>query len=183
MVFYPKSPRNVPLPVAQAIAREVPPFVTLTGLFVNPAPEDVRAILDAVPLQLLQFHGDEAPAFCASFNYPWVKVARMRPGLDLVEYAARFYAAGAKGLVLDAHTEEYGGAGIKFDWSMIPANLPLPLILAGGLNPDNVAEAIVAVRPWAVDVSSGVENPDGPKGIKDHAKIAQFIAGANNESL
>jgi phosphoribosylanthranilate isomerase len=115
MVFYPASPRHNSIESARAIARDVPPFVSRVGLFVNPAPADVAAVLSAVPLELLQFHGDETPEFCAGFNRPWVKVARMRPGFDLVEYAARFAAAGASGLVLDAHTEEYGGAGVSFD--------------------------------------------------------------------
>ena len=179
LVFYPPSPRHNDIARAQAIARVVPPFVTLVGLFVNPAPEEVRKVLSEVPLQLLQFHGDEDPAFCASFALPWVKAARMRPGLDLVEYAARFGSAGASGLVLDAYTEEYGGAGMRFDWSLIPAELPLPVILAGGLNPDNVGEAVQHVSPWAVDVSSGVEAPGGAKGIKDPALIARFIANTN----
>ena len=179
LVFYPPSPRHNDIPRAQAIARVVPPFVTLVGLFVNAAAEEVRKVLSEVPLQLLQFHGDEEPAFCASFSRPWVKAARMRPGLDLVEYASRFGSAGARGLVLDAYTEEYGGAGMRFDWSLIPVQLPLPVILAGGLNPDNVGEAVQHVSPWAVDVSSGVEAPGGPKGIKDAALIARFIANTN----
>jgi phosphoribosylanthranilate isomerase len=178
MVFYPKSPRCNSIPQAAKIARSLPPFVCRVGLFVNPSVEEVAAVLAAVPLEMLQFHGDEDPAFCKSFDRPWLKAARVAPGLDLVEYAARFAAAGASGLVLDACTADYGGAGVSFDWSLIPRNLPLPLILAGGLNPDNVAQAIAKVAPSAVDVSSGVEGAGAPKGIKDAALIASFIAQA-----
>jgi phosphoribosylanthranilate isomerase len=131
-----------------------------------------------VPLDLLQFHGDEAPGYCAAFRRPWIKAARVKPGLDLLEYARAFSgAAGISGLLLDAHVEGYGGGGQTFDWSLIPQGLPLPVILSGGLHPGNVAEAVRRVRPWAVDVSSGVE---AARGVKDMRKITEFIAGVRD---
>ena len=175
LVFYPASPRYLDLGRARRIVEAVPPFVTTVGLFVNAEPAVVRRVLEAVPLQLLQFHGEEDEAYCRSFGRPYVKAARVRPGLDLVEYASSFTSA--RGLILDAYVEGYGGGGQTFDWSLIPARLPLPLILSGGLDPQNVTAAVRALRPWAVDVSSGVE---AAKGIKDARKIAEFIAGVRN---
>lgn len=172
LVFYPPSPRYVSIERARALAAVIPPFVTLVGLFVNEKPETIRAVCDAVPLQLLQFHGDETEADCAGYGLPFIKAARVRPGLDLVEYASSFPTA--RGLLLDAFVEGYGGGGKTFDWSLVPSNLPLPLILSGGLDADNAAEAVRRFRPWAVDCSSGVE---AAKGIKDEQKIAAFIAG------
>lgn len=170
-VFYPPSPRHVAPDDAARLVARVPPFVTRVGLFVNASAVEVRAVLDAVPLDLLQFHGDEDAAYCASFGLPYLKAARVRPGLDLLEYAACFPSARA--ILCDAFVDGYGGGGKTFDWSLVPAGLPLPLVLSGGLSPDNVGEAIRALRPAAVDVSSGVELG---KGVKDHAKIAAFIA-------
>ena len=177
-VFYAPSPRNVtPERAAQLLAR-VPAFVTRVGLFVNAPAQFVRAVMDRAALDLLQFHGDEEAAYCAQFARPWIKAARMKPGFDLLEYAANFEkAAGIAGLLLDADVEGYGGGGKAFDWSLIPQSLPLPVILSGGLHPGNVAEAVRAVRPWAVDVSSGVESAHG---IKDAQKITEFIAGVLN---
>lgn len=175
LVFYAPSPRCVSVEQAWEIARAVPPFVTLVGLFVNETKLTVRRVLEAVPIQLLQFHGDEEESFCRSFHAPYIKAARVRPGLDLVKYAESYPTA--QGLLLDAYVEGYGGAGKTFDWTMIPPHLPLPVILSGGLDAGNVAEAVHAVRPWAVDVSSGVE---AAKGIKDAAKIAAFIAGVKD---
>lgn len=175
LVFYPLSPRYLPLERATALAGRVPPFVTSVGLFVNPDPGLVREVVAAAPVDLLQFQGEETPDFCEQFGRPYVKVARMRPGVDLVEFA-RSYAS-ARGLLLDAYVEGYGGAGQSFDWSLVPASLPLPIVLAGGLTADNVGSAICRLRPWAVDVSSGVELS---KGIKDAAKIAAFIAAVKN---
>ena len=177
-VFFASSPRHVtPLRAAQLIV-QVPAFVTKVGLFVNESPEAVRAVLAEVPLDLLQFHGDEDAAYCSRFGRPWIKAARVKPGFDLLEYASAFAEApGVSGLLLDAHVEGYGGGGQTFDWSLIPQSLPLPVILSGGLHPGNVAEAVRAVRPWAVDVSSGVESA---KGIKDARKITEFIAGVRN---
>lgn len=174
LVFYPPSPRYVTLEQAAAVAREVPPFVTLVGLFVNASPETIAATRQAVPLQLLQFHGDEAEKDCVGHGLPYIRAARVRQGLDLVEYAASF--GSARALLLDAFVEGYGGGGKTFDWSLIPAELPLPLILSGGLDQGNVVPAVQNVRPWAVDVSSGVE---AAKGIKDHAKMYEFVAQVN----
>ncbi len=174
-VFYPPSPRFLASDRARALAEAVPPFVTRVGLFVNSAPEEVRATLAAVPLDLLQFHGEEEPDYCAQFDRPWVKAARVRPGLDLLEFARRF--AGAQALLLDAFVEGYGGAGQRFDWSLIPPSLPLPMILSGGLDAANVGAAIAGLRPWAVDVSSGVE---AAKGIKDAEKIHAFVAAVKD---
>ena len=171
LVFYEKSPRHVTLHQARDVIRAVPPFLSTIGLFVNPAESEVREILSQVPLDMLQFHGEEPPEFCAQFGRPYLKAIRVRPGVDLVQFAARY--AGAQGLLLDAWVEgTHGGTGASFDWALIPRELPLPVILSGGLDANNVAEAIRQVRPYAVDVSSGVE---AGKGIKDAAKIAAFI--------
>jgi len=171
LVFYDKSPRNVTVQQAVQLTEVIFPFVTLVGLFVNPSAEFVREVLQAVPLDVLQFHGEEEPQFCAQFGRPYLKAIRVQPGVDLVQYAADF--AGAQGLLLDTFVEgAHGGTGTSFDWALIPFDLPLPVILSGGLHAGNVAEAIRKVRPYAVDVSSGVE---ASKGIKDAAKIAAFI--------
>jgi phosphoribosylanthranilate isomerase len=175
LVFYPPSPRFVSFERAAELVAAIPPFVTTVGLFVNPEPSFVEDALQHVPLQLLQFHGDESEADCARYGRPWIKAARVRPGVDLVEFSACYPSAA--GLLLDAFVEGYGGGGKVFDWSLIPADLGKRLILSGGLDPDNVGEAVRRVRPWAVDVSSGVETG---KGIKDVALIAAFIAGVRH---
>ncbi len=183
-VFYEKSPRHVSISDAAALLRELPPFVQSVGLFVNADPAFVESVLQAVPLDLLQFHGDEMPADCERFGRPYLKAVRVTAATDLLKCAADFDAA--RGLLLDAYVPGIpGGTGERFDWGLIPANLPKPLVLSGGLTPDNIAEAIQRVRPWAVDVSSGVEAVsliDGvavaAKGIKDPHKIVQFIAKA-----
>jgi phosphoribosylanthranilate isomerase len=174
-VFYPPSPRFVSFESAAELARLIPPFVTTVGLFVNAGRDYVENALEAVPLQVLQFHGDETEADCVGFGLPYIKAGRMRPGLDLLKYAASFPCA--QGLLLDAFVEGYGGGGETFDWSLIPSGLPLPLILSGGLHAGNVAEAVRCVQPWAVDVSSGVE---AAKGIKDADRITEFVAGVQN---
>ena len=171
-VFYPPSPRAVSVDQARELVALLPPFVTAVGLFVNEAEARVREVLDVVPLGLLQFHGDETAAYCAGFGRAWMKAARVRAGFDLVDYAARF--AGSSGLLVDAWVEGYGGGGEVFDWRLLPADFSAPLVLAGGLTPANVAEAVRSVRPWAVDVSSGVE---AAKGIKDRALMEAFVAG------
>ncbi len=177
-VFYAPSPRYVTPERAAQLVVHVPAFVTRAGLFVNEQAETVRAVLARVPLELLQFHGDEDAAYCSQFGRPWIKAARVKPGFDLLEYASAFAEApGVSGLLLDADVEGYGGGGKTFDWALIPRNLPLPVILSGGLHPGNVTEAVRAVRPWAVDVSSGVE---AAKGIKDAQKITDFIAGVRD---
>lgn len=175
LVFYPPSPRYVSPARAAELAARIPPFVTTVGLFVNAEPEFVQEVLAEVPLQLLQFHGDEDEAACGRYGRPWIRAARVRPGIDLVEFAACH--SSAAGILLDAYVEGYGGGGKVFDWSLIPAEIGRPLILSGGLDPDNVVDAVRRVRPWAVDVSSGVESG---KGIKDAAKIAAFVAGVRH---
>lgn len=170
-VFYPKSPRYVSPEQAAALVRRLPPFVMAVGLFVNTPAADIEKILEQVPLNLLQFHGDEPPEACRRWNRPYLRAARVQPGLDLVQYATAF--KDARALLLDAFVEGYGGGGHTFDWRLIPDNLSLPIVLSGGLNPDNVADAIHRVRPVAVDVSSGVE---AAKGIKDHQRMIEFVA-------
>lgn len=175
LVFYPPSPRFVSVARAAELAALIPPFVTTVGLFVNPEPVDVEQVLARVPLQLLQFHGDESEADCGRYGRGWIKAARMHVGVDLVEFCASH--SSASGILLDAFVDGYGGGGKVFDWSLIPEGLNRRLILSGGLDPDNVVEAVRRVRPWAVDVSSGVESG---KGIKDAARIAAFIAGVRD---
>lgn len=170
-VFYPPSPRYITPQRAAELARRIPPFVDVVGLFVNEAPEFVRAACEALPINVLQFHGDEDAAYCRQFARPYLRAARVRPGLDLVEFASSF--PDARGVLLDAFVEGYGGGGHVFDWTLIPSNLPSYLVLSGGLTADNIGDAIRRVRPVAVDVSSGVE---AGKGIKDHSKIAAFVA-------
>jgi phosphoribosylanthranilate isomerase len=170
-VFYAKSPRAVDVRQARAIIAELPPFVTTVGLFVNASRCELNEILEVVPLDLLQFHGDETPQDCEGYHRPWIKALRVRPGDDL-EAACRLYA-GARGILLDTYVPGVpGGTGEAFDWSLVPARLGKPIILAGGLSADNVGQAIAQVKPYAVDVSGGVEQA---KGIKDAAKIEAFM--------
>ncbi|MEW5966653.1 MAG: phosphoribosylanthranilate isomerase [Pseudomonadota bacterium] len=177
-VFYDKSPRHVTAEAASALLRELPPFVQSVGLFVNAEPAFIESVLKIAPLDLLQFHGDETPADCARHGRPYLKAIRVNPDTDLLKCAADFEAA--QGLLLDAFVPGVpGGTGERFDWNLIPPGLPKPVILSGGLDPGNVAEAVRTVRPWAVDVSSGVEVS---KGIKDAQKIARFIANAKEAS-
>ena len=179
LVFYPPSPRHVTASQAAAIAHALPPFVTTVGLFVNPTVEQIEAILKEVRLDVLQFHGDEPAEFCDAFGIPYLKAIRVKAGVDLVQCAIRYQKA--QGLLLDAYVEGTpGGTGQSFDWDLIPHGLPLPVILSGGLEPANVEDAVRRVRPWAVDVSSGVE---ASKGIKDAAKIAAFIKGVHSASV
>ena len=173
LVFHSRSPRCVTLEQAAVIARAVGPFVTTVGLFVNPTAEAVQLVLEEVPLQLLQFHGDESPAFCNSFQRPFIKALRMAEGVDVSAIEREFIYAGALGLLLDSYSPaSAGGTGETFGWERIPAVRRLPLILAGGLTPYNVAAAVKQVQPYAVDVSSGVEITPGRK---DSAKIAAFV--------
>lgn len=179
LVFHPRSPRYVTAEQAQAVIAALPPFVTAVGLFVDPDPALVRATLQRVALQLLQFHGDETPELCTAFAMPYIKAVRVVPEVDLLQFARRF--ASAKGLLLDAYVEgTHGGTGQVFEWGLIPSGLPLPVVLAGGLTPENVGQAVRRVRPWAVDVSSGVERD---KGIKDAARIAAFIKGVRDADV
>jgi phosphoribosylanthranilate isomerase len=179
LVFHPASPRFVGLKRAREVIERLPPFVTVVGLVVDPQPQAVLDVLRQVPLHLLQFHGDEPPELCTSFGLPYLKACRVAPGTDLLQYAALH--VGAKGLLLDAFIDgTHGGTGRSFDWNLIPRDVPLPMVLAGGLTPANVGAAVRAVRPWAVDVSSGVE---GEKGVKDAAKIAAFIRGVRDADV
>jgi phosphoribosylanthranilate isomerase len=171
LVFHPPSPRYVDLAQAARLARLVPPFVSVVGLFVNAEPKTVHETLSAVPLHLLQFHGDEDETYCRQFGRPYIKAARIKPDFDLLQYARAFPSAQA--ILADAFVEAYGGGGKTFDWRLIPSGLPKPLILSGGLDAANVGEAIARVKPAAVDVSSGVE---AAKGIKDAAKLRAFVA-------
>jgi phosphoribosylanthranilate isomerase len=174
LVFYRRSPRVVTLDRAAELAASTPPFVSVVALFVNPDPEEVHSVLERIRPDLLQFHGDEPPEFCESFGAPYLKSARVGPRLDLLQYARKYQSARA--LLLDADTEGYGGGGNTFDWGLVPPGLTLPVILSGGLTPENVVDAVRRVRPWAVDVSSGVESA---KGLKDDAKIAAFCEGVS----
>ena len=170
-VFYAKSPRAVDVRQARAIIAELPPFVTTVGLFVNASRCELNEILEVVPLDLLQFHGDETPQDCEGYHRPWIKALRVRPGDDLEAACQRY--AGARGILLDTYVPGVpGGTGEAFDWSLVPARLGKPIILAGGLSADNVGQAIAQVKPYAVDVSGGVEQA---KGIKDAAKIEAFM--------
>ncbi|MDQ3259530.1 MAG: phosphoribosylanthranilate isomerase [Pseudomonadota bacterium] len=178
-VFYRNSPRFVDPDRAKAIAVAIPPFVSTVGLFVDADAADVEASLRTFRVDYLQFHGDENREYCSQFGVPFLKAVRVRPGLDLLHYAADFSAARA--LLLDAFVDGVpGGTGQRFDWNLIPRNLPVPIVLSGGLSPDNITEAVRKVRPWAVDVSSGVE---AAKGIKDGDKIKQFIRGVRNADV
>ena len=174
LVFYAKSPRYVEAATAAAIVRALPPFVTVVGLFVDALEDYVRAVLERVPLDLLQFHGNESPTYCARYGRPYLKAVRVREDTDLLQCAADYAAAQA--LLLDAYVPGVpGGTGERFDWTRIPAALAKSIVLSGGLTPDNVREAIGQVHPWAVDVSSGVE---ASPGRKDPAKVSLFIERA-----
>lgn len=178
LVFYPRSPRYLSTERALEIRDAAPPFVSVVALFVNPDAAQVAQVLGRLRPALLQFHGDETPEFCGQFGLPYVKACRVRQGVDLLEYLRPF--AGAAGWLLDSFVEAYGGVGERFDWSLVPAQRERPLILSGGLSRDNVGEAIRRVRPWGVDVSTGVESA---KGLKDAAKIAAFITEVRNADL
>lgn len=182
LVFYPPSPRFVGIEQAAAICAATPAFVSTVGLFVNPTYEQVCEVLERVPLDILQFHGDEPEVFCCRFGRPYMKAIRMADGLDVIAAAEQY--PDACGLLLDSHVPGVpGGTGKTFDWQRIPTQLHQPLILAGGLDAANVADAIRMVRPWAVDVSGGVEQVDADgrrhPGIKSEAAMAAFIEGVN----
>jgi phosphoribosylanthranilate isomerase len=171
LVFYEASPRYVTLEQAQRITRALPPFVTAVGLFVDSLERHIRAAIESCGIQILQFHGDEPAATYAAFARPYIKAIRMVPGVDL--YAQQQAYPDAAGFLLDTYVPGTpGGSGETFDWRRIPGNLQKPVILAGGLTAQNVQQAISAVRPFAVDVSSGVEKT---KGVKDIDKMAAFI--------
>jgi phosphoribosylanthranilate isomerase len=174
-VFYERSVRHVSLERAVALARLLPPFVTPVALFVNAAPGFVREVVDALGTVLVQYHGDETPVACEDLGRPFMRAARMTPDFDLLDFCTQFHQAQA--VLLDAHVEGYGGGGKVFDWSLIPRAVPLPVVLSGGLNAANVADAVLRVQPWAVDVSSGVESS---KGVKDPALIRRFCAAVRD---
>ncbi|MBT9528039.1 MAG: phosphoribosylanthranilate isomerase [Rhizobacter sp.] len=168
-VLYPRSPRAVTVERAAVLAQRLPPFVTPVALCVNADAALIAAATQALPNLLLQFHGDETPADCRAAGRPFLRAARIGPGFDLLDFAAQY--PHAQGLLLDALVEGYGGGGKVFDWSLIPSNVPRPVVLSGGLHVGNVIEGIFQVRPSAVDVSSGVESA---KGIKDAAAMRRF---------
>ncbi len=175
LVFYDASPRSVTIERAQALCAALPPFVTLVGLFVDATEARIREVLDKVPLGLLQFHGKEAAQDCGRFHVPYIKAIRMRPGVDIAAMAVAY--PDAQGLLLDTYRQGVpGGTGEIFDWSKVPGDLKSSIILAGGLSPGNVAEAIATVRPWAVDVSGGVECSPGRK---DPGLIDRFVSAVS----
>jgi phosphoribosylanthranilate isomerase len=177
LVFYRPSPRYVTLERAREISAALPPFTATVAVFVNPTREEVEAVIGECGVTLLQFHGDEPPDFCAGFSRPYIKAARIRPELDLLKYLSAHVAARA--WMLDAfHEDLWGGTGGAFDWGLVPRGAAKPLILSGGLTSANVADAVRRVRPYAVDVSTGVE---ASRGIKDAAKIAAFIEAVRRE--
>ena len=172
LVFYADSPRAVTVQEAKDIAQVLPPFVTLVSLFVNAPAETISDVLSQVPVGLIQFHGDEDNRFCRGFGRPWIKALRVRDSMNVAKEAAAL--SGATGVLLDAWQEGVpGGTGRTFDWALVNEQLPLPVVLAGGLDEVNVGDAIGGLRPWAVDVSGGVESSPG---IKDAEKIQRFVA-------
>ncbi len=186
-VLYAKSPRHVSVARAAELVARMPPFVTPVLLFVNASPAEVRLATETLPQALLQFHGDETAALCEAAGRPYIRAARMGAGdaaavggggFDLLDFAAQF--AGAQALLLDAHVESYGGAGKVFDWSLIPPSVPLPVVLSGGLSPANVTDGVLTVRPWAVDVSSGVEIG---KGLKSGPLMRRFCKAVREADL
>lgn len=183
LVFYPPSPRHVNIEQAQGLLRNIPAYVQVVGLFVNATAEEIAAVLKQVPLDILQFHGDESPEQCQSIAQQvgrrWYKAIQVKPGLDVVAEIQKYQQAGASAVLLDAwHPELKGGTGHSFDWSSFP-QLDIPLILAGGLNPDNIEDAIHTTAAFAVDVSGGVESA---KGIKDQQLIERFMQGVHRGS-
>lgn len=178
-IFWDRSERCVSPQTMAAIARAMPAFVASVAVFVNPTHAEVEAVLRAWPAATLQFHGEEAADFCAGFGRPWIKAVRAKPGLDLLECLLPYQEASA--WMIDAfHDQIYGGTGRSFDWNLVPRTLPRPWILSGGLGVDNVGEALARLRPYGVDVSSGVEVK---KGVKDAAKIAAFIEGVRRADV
>ena len=177
LMFYEPSPRFVSREHAAEICAVLPPMVSVVGVFVNPVPREIDATVRALPVDLLQFHGDEPPELCTGAGMPYVKAVRVRARDDIVEAAARF--PHARALLLDAHHDAlWGGTGSRFDWSIVPDDVEHPIILAGGLTPENVADAIRLVRPFAVDVSGGVESAPGEKDPRSIERFIKEVAGA-----
>jgi phosphoribosylanthranilate isomerase len=178
MNFWPRSERVVDATKAMAIIKSLPPFVTTVGLFVNQERNFIQSIVDKLDLDLLQFHGDETQEDCIAFSKPFTKAIRMMPDIDLLDVISRYELS--RGILLDSYvTGKAGGTGYSFDWDRVPQNIQKPVILAGGLNPDNVHDAIEAVKPYAVDVSGGVESEPG---IKDALKIIEFVKNVRSAS-
>ncbi|EXA64587.1 N-(5'phosphoribosyl)anthranilate (PRA) isomerase family protein [Acinetobacter baumannii 348935] len=183
LVFYPPSPRHVNIEQAQGLLQNIPAYVQVVGLFVNATADEIAAVLKQVPLDILQFHGDEIPEQCQAIarqvGRRWYKAIQVKPDLDVVAEIQHYQTAGASAVLLDAwHPDLKGGTGHSFDWSTFP-QLDIPLILAGGLNPDNIEEAIHTTQAYAVDVSGGVESA---KGIKDQQLIECFMQGVHRGS-
>jgi phosphoribosylanthranilate isomerase len=178
-VFYAKSARAVTPERARALARLLPPFVTPVGLFVNATDDELQAALDVLPNMLIQFHGDETPADCDRVARPYMRAAAVSPGFDLVDFRSRF--SNAQAILLDAPVEGYGGGGKVFDWSLIPTSVSSHLVLSGGLNAANVGDGIARVRPWAVDVSSGVEVSRGHKSAELIHEFCRAVRRADAE--
>lgn len=176
LVFYSPSPRCVSIAQAAHISAALPPFISVVALFVNPSQQEVSEVLAKVKVDLLQFHGDESESVCMQYGLPYLKAIRVKSDTNLIQYAQTYKSA--KALLLDTHSEvAVGGTGQVFDWGLIPNHMPKPIVLAGGLTPQNISGAIQKVQPYAVDVSGGVEQE---KGIKDAAKIAAFMAAVNS---
>ena len=174
-VFYQKSSRVISPDVASAIIKELPPFISSVGLFVNPDADYVREIISQVPLNLLQFSGAESPAFCDQFNFPYYKAFHMKPGIQLIEEVNKY--PNSRAVLLDTFkTGEWGGTGESFDWSLVPGKLQKPVMISGGLTPNNVGQVIQQCQPYGVDVSSGVESQPG---VKDIHLIKSFIEEVN----
>ena len=175
LVFYPASPRHVSIDQAIKIVSALPAFVSVVGLFVDESESIIRDIINQVPIDCLQFHGNEQAEDCRRYNKPYMKAVRMKEGINMTQISEQYHDASA--LLLDAyHPAIKGGSGQQFDWDLIPKQCSLPIVLAGGLDQDNVKQAIQSVKPYALDVSSGVELE---KGIKDVAKMAAFIQEIN----
>ena len=177
-VLYDKSPRHVSLDRAAALIARLPPFVTPVLLVVNATAQQLQRVTQTLPQALLQFHGDETPEQCRAAGRPWIRAVRMSSGVDLLDFAARH--VGAQALLLDAHVEGYGGGGKVFDWSQISPSVPLPVVLSGGLSPANVTDGVLRVRPWAVDVSSGVELAKGVKSAELMRRFCDAVREADD---
>ena len=177
LMFYEPSPRYVTRADARAVCAALPPLVSVVGVFVNPRPREIEAAMEGLPVDLLQFHGEEPPELCAGTGKPYVKAVRVRSRDDIVAAAARY--TDARALLLDAHHDAlWGGTGSRFDWSVVPADVGRPIVLAGGLTPANVADAIRLVRPFAVDVSGGVESAPGEKDAESIERFMKEVASA-----
>ena len=177
LVFYQPSPRYVTIAQALEVCRALPPMVSVVGVFVNPEGHEVDAVVDSIPVDLLQFHGDESPELCAAAARPYLKAVRVRERVDILDASRRY--PDARALLLDTHHDAlWGGTGTRFDWSVVPRDIERPVVLAGGLTPENVADAIRRVRPFAVDVSGGVERAPGDKDPESMDRFMKEVAGA-----